>query len=858
MENRNRKYNLLVPVLILIWAAAVSSVVVTYDHRALLLDGQRRFLQGASIHYPRSTPQMWPGLIDLAKKGGIDLIQTYVFWDGHEPEKGKYDFTGRYDIVQFVKLVADSGLYVNLRIGPYVCAEWSSGGFPLWLRDIPGIEFRTDNEPFKVEMEGFTRKIVSLMKENSLFASQGGPIILAQVENEYGNIDSAYGASAIPYITWAAKMAEGLDTGVPWIMCQQDDAPANIINTCNGFYCDWFSPNDYSKPKMWTENWAGWFHNWGKKAPHRPAEDVAYAVALFFAKGGSFQNYYMYHGGTNFERTAGERIATSYDYDAPLDEYGQAREPKYSHLKELHAAIKACEPALAAVDGDAFTSSIGSTSEVHVYGNGNGNSLDQFVSSSEVCAAFLVNWGDDASETVQFNGGSYDLPAWSVSVLPDCKNVIFNTAKVAGQTAMKMMNTMKIAASHGQESLYVASTWEAWREPASKWGETITHSGGFLEQLNLTKAATDYLWLTTIVDASESSTSASIHLDGVKDTVHFFVDGVYAGSPDEFDLETVEQKINLKKGHNSISVLSMTLGLQNYGAFLEKEVAGISEAKLVGLSTGDVELTNQEWEYQIGLKGEELKLYTEAGVTKVMWESTSLPVKQPLHWYKTTIDAPSGNGPLALDLGTMGKGQAWVNGISIGRYWTLKQTPFPDTVGGCTDVCDYRGTYASNKCTTGCGDIARWYHVPREWLKATGNLLVIFEETGGDPTGVSLGTQIMNKVCAHVSESHPMFVSGNVNTRNSHPLVQLDCSPGHLISEINFASFGTPSGTCGRFQEGTCHSLQSTELLVKECVGKQQCSINVTWKSFAAEDPCPGLAKSLAVEAACKVTTLMS
>ncbi|OAE33010.1 hypothetical protein AXG93_1913s1110 [Marchantia polymorpha subsp. ruderalis] len=732
---------------------------------------------------------MWPGLIDLAKKGGIDLIQTYVFWDGHEPEKGKYDFTGRYDIVQFVKLVADSGLYVNLRIGPYVCAEWSSGGFPLWLRDIPGIEFRTDNEPFKVEMEGFTRKIVSLMKENNLFASQGGPIILAQVENEYGNIDSAYGASAMAYITWAAKMAEGLDTGVPWIMCQQDDAPANIINTCNGFYCDWFSPNDYSKPKMWTENWAGWFHNWGKKAPHRPAEDVAYAVALFFAKGGSFQNYYMYHGGTNFERTAGERIATSYDYDAPLDEYGQVREPKYSHLKELHAAIKACEPALAAVDGDAFTMSLGSTSEVHVYGNGNGNSLGQFVSSSEVCAAFLVNWGDNASETVQFNEGSYDLPA--------------------------------------------------------------------------------------CVDASDSSTSASIHLDGVKDTVHIFVDGVYAGSPDEFDLETVEQKINLKKGQNSISVLSMTLGLQNYGAYLEKEVAGISEAKLVGLSTGDVELTNQEWEYQIGLKGEELKLYTEAGMTKVTWESAaSLPVNQPLHWYKvradlkgvmqfaygfqltwklTTIDAPSGNGPVALDLGTMGKGQAWINGVSIGRYWTLKQTPFLDTVGGCSDVCDYRGTYKYNKCTTGCGDIARWYHVPREWLKATGNLLVIFEETGGDPTGVSLGTQIMNKICAYVSESHPVFVSGNVNTINSHPLVQLDCSPGHIISEIRFASFGTPSGTCGRFQEGICHSSQSTELLVKECVGKQQCSVNVTWKSFEAEDPCPGLTKSLAVEAACEV-----
>jgi beta-galactosidase len=100
---------------------------VSYDHRALLLDGQRRFLISGSIHYPRSTPQMWPDLIAKAKKGGLDVIQTYVFWDVHEPTRRSYDFAGRYDLPRFVQLVHEAGLFLNLRIGPYVCAEWNSG-----------------------------------------------------------------------------------------------------------------------------------------------------------------------------------------------------------------------------------------------------------------------------------------------------------------------------------------------------------------------------------------------------------------------------------------------------------------------------------------------------------------------------------------------------------------------------------------------------------------------------------------------------------------------------------------------------------------------------------------------------------
>ncbi|PWA94564.1 beta-galactosidase 3 [Artemisia annua] len=386
---------------------------VTYDSKAIVINGQRRILISGSIHYPRSTPEMWEDLIMKAKEGGLD-----------------YNFEGRYDLVRFLKTVQKAGLYAHLRIGPYVCAEWNFGGFPVWLKYVPGISFRTDNEPFKRHMKTFTEKIVNMMKSEKLFESEGGPIILSQIENEYGSIGKALGGAGHNYMTWAANLAVGLGTGVPWVMCKQDDAPDPIINTCNGFYCDAFSPNKAYKPTIWTEAWSGWFSEFGGPIHERPVQDLAFGVARFIQKGGSFLNYYMYHGGTNFGRSAGGPfITTSYDYDAPLDEYGLIRQPKYGHLKELHKAIKQCEPAL--VSADPTVTSIGNLQQAHV-----------FASKSGHCAAFLANYNTNNAAKVMFNNMHYTLPPWSISILPDCTNVVFNTAKVRKQ--LLLTNTIRL------------------------------------------------------------------------------------------------------------------------------------------------------------------------------------------------------------------------------------------------------------------------------------------------------------------------------------------------------------------------------------------------------------------------------
>lgn len=696
---------------------------VSYDRKSIVIDGERRILLSGSIHYPRSTPDMWEDLITKAKNAGLDVIDTYVFWNVHEPSPGNYNFDGRYDLVSFIKTVQKAKLYVHLRVGPYVCAEWNFGGFPVWLKYVPGISFRTDNEPFKVAMQTFTQKIVGMMKSERLFQSQGGPIILSQIENEYGLEESKLGAAGKAYLQWAAGMAVGLDTGVPWAMCKENDAPDPIINTCNGFYCDMFSPNKPYKPTLWTEAWSGWFTEFGGPIHQRPVQDLAFAVARFIQKGGSFVNYYMFHGGTNFGRTAGGPfITTSYDYDAPIDEYGLIREPKYSHLQELHKAVKLCERAL--VSADPTVATLGNLQEAHVFSSGQGK-----------CAAFLANYDTESEASVSFNNIEYKLPPWSISILPDCKDEVFNTAKVAVQSS-----SLQMSLTNKQPR-----AWEAYGEDIYSLEDSSSLTAvGLLEQMNITRDSSDYLWYMTSFDINPSESflqnrrqlTLAVHSRG--HALHVFVNGVLSGSAygtRKNKRVTFTGPVDLRSGKNTIALLNIAVGLPNDGLHFETWDVGIlGPVVLHGLDQGDKDLSWQKWTYKVGLKGESMNIISPDGVNSVEWVRglSVIQTSQPMTWYKGHFDAPEGTEPLALDMISMGKGQIWINGQSIGRYWTASAN------GNC-DRCQYAGKYQTSNCQTGCGQpTQRWYHVPRYWLKPKKNLLVIFEEVGGDVSKISM------------------------------------------------------------------------------------------------------------------------
>ncbi|XP_074360230.1 beta-galactosidase 16-like [Apium graveolens] len=783
---------------------------VTYDGRSLIINGKRSILFSGSIHYPRSTPDMWPSLISKAKGGGLQVIQTYVFWNLHEPQPGLYDFSGRKDIVGFIKEIQAQGLYVSLRIGPFIESEWTYGGLPVWLLDVPGIIYRTDNEPFKLRMQNFTAKIVNMMKSEGLYASQGGPIILSQIENEYQTVEAAFHEQGATYVRWAAQMAVGLQTGVPWVMCKQDDAPDPVINACNGLRCGetFAGPNSPNKPSLWTENWTSNLQTYGDNPVIRSAEDIAYHAALFIlTKNGSFINYYMYHGGTNFGRTAAAYMITSYYDQAPLDEYGLIRQPKWGHLKELHAAVNSCSDTI--LSGTQTNLSLGQSQEAYVYQGKAGE-----------CAAFLVNTDKRKTIAMEFRNSSYQLPPKSISILPDCKTVAFNTAKVNTQ-----FNTRSIIPRSRFGS---AESWEMFSEPIPQYDETSIKANILLEQTNATKDVSDYLWYTFSFQRNSSNSKSTLSVPSLGHALHAYVNGVFVGSAHGSRTRTPSllTQIQLNTGINKISLLSVMVGLKDSGAYLEHVYTGIRSVSIQDKQQ-TVNYTNYPLGYQVGLLGEKLQVYTSQGWSKVKWNKYNS--SKQLTWYKTTFDAPGGSEPVTLNLGSMGKGEAWINAQSIGRYWVSFHTP--------------AGKPSQSS-----------YHVPRSFLKPTGNLLVLLDEEYGNPLGITLDTVSVTKVCSHVSDSsHPITsLKGGKKVAEKHEEAKahLRCPSNKIISRISFASFGTPSGNCEKYSAGSCHSSNSKAIVERACVGKGECMVALSYTKFQG-DPCPGIPKDLLIEAQC-------
>ncbi|KAK7388278.1 hypothetical protein VNO78_23091 [Psophocarpus tetragonolobus] len=805
---------------------AGNGVEVTHDGRAIKIDGKSRVLISGSIHYPRSTPEMWPELIKKAKEGGLDAIETYVFWNAHEPSPRVYDFAGNNNLIKFLKTIKESGLYGVLRIGPYVCAEWNYGGIPVWVHNLPGVEIRTANRVFMNEMQNFTTLIVDMVKKEKLFASQGGPIILTQIENEYGNVISHYGDAGKAYINWCANMAESLKVGVPWIMCQEADAPQPMINTCNGWYCDNFEPNNPNSPKMWTENWVGWFKNWGGKDPHRTAEDVAYAVARFFQTGGTFQNYYMYHGGTNFGRTAGgPYITTTYDYDAPLDEYGNIAQPKWGHLKELHTVLKSMEETL--TNGNVSETDFGNSFKATIYAT-NGSS-----------SCFLSNTNTTTDAFLTFRGRNYTVPAWSVSLLPDCQHEEYNTAKVNVQTSLMAKNKT-------EEPIALKWIWRSENIDDALHGKSNVSANRLFDQKHKANDASDYLWYMTKIHVKHDdpvwSENMTLRINASGHVIHAFLNGEHIGShwaTYGIKNDKYEPKIKLKQGKNVISLLSVTVGLQNYGPYYDTWDSGlVGPVELVSVKGDETivkDLSSHKWLYKVGLHGWDQEFFSEDShyASHDKWESERLPTNRMLTWYKTTFNSPRGTDPVVVDLQGMGKGYAWVNGQNIGRIWPS----YNAEEDGCSDEpCDYRGKYTNSKCVTNCGKpTQRWYHVPRSYFKEGANSLVLLAELGGNPSLVNFQTVVVGTVCGNAYEDKTL---------------ELSCQ-GRSISAVKFASFGDPKGVCGAFNNGSCQSNKDVLSIVQNaCVGKEACSIDVSEKTFGPTT-CGNLPKRLAVEAVC-------
>ena len=312
---------------------------------SFMLNGKPFVVKAAEIHYPRIPRAYWEHRIKMCKALGMNTICIYIFWNIHEQKEGQFDWTGNNDVAEFCRLAQKNGMYVIVRPGPYVCAEWEMGGLPWWLLKKKDIKLRERDPYFMERVKIFETEVGKQLA--SLTIQNGGPIIMVQVENEYGSygVDKAYVSEirdclrsvgfdkvALFQCDWSSNfLNNGLDDLV-WTM--NFGTGANIDDQFRKL--KEVRPNS---PLMCSEFWSGWFDKWGGKHETRSSKDMVAGLREMLDKNISF-SLYMTHGGTSFGHWAGANSpgfapdVTSYDYDAPINEYGQAT-PKFFELREM-------------------------------------------------------------------------------------------------------------------------------------------------------------------------------------------------------------------------------------------------------------------------------------------------------------------------------------------------------------------------------------------------------------------------------------------------------------------------------------------------------------------------------------------
>lgn len=319
-----------------------SSGTFSAGNNTFLLNGKPIVIRAGELHYARIPRAYWDQRIKLCKAMGMNTICIYLFWNFHEQQQGVFDFAGQKDVAEFVRLIQKNGMYCILRPGPYVCAEWDMGGLPWWLLKKQDLQVRRMSDNFfmdrvKVYMKEAGKQLAPLQIQN------GGPIIMVQVENEYGT----WGDNQKYMETMRDNIRQAGFDKVQLLRCDWAsnffkynlDGVAQALNFGAGSNIEEqfrkFKEINPTAPLMCGEYWTGWFDQWGR--PHETREVSSFIGSLkdMMDRKISF-SLYMAHGGTSFGQWAGANApayaptTSSYDYNAPIDEAGNPTDKFYA------------------------------------------------------------------------------------------------------------------------------------------------------------------------------------------------------------------------------------------------------------------------------------------------------------------------------------------------------------------------------------------------------------------------------------------------------------------------------------------------------------------------------------------------
>ena len=547
--------------------------------KTFLLNGKPFVVKAAEIHYPRIPREYWEHRIKMCKALGMNTICIYIFWNLHEQREGVFNFTGQNDVAEFCRLAKKNGMYVIVRPGPYVCAEWEMGGLPWWLLKKKDIRLREQDPYFMSCVDRFEKNVAKQLAP--LTIQHGGPIIMVQVENEYGSYgeDKAYVSQIRDTLRkyWDTPNAKTTLFQCDWNSNFEKNGLDDLTWTMNfgtgAKIDDQFSrlrelrPNS---PLMCSEFWSGWFDKWGARHETRPAKDMVAGIDEMLSKGISF-SLYMTHGGTSFGHWAGANSpgfapdVTSYDYDAPINEYGESTEKFWLLRKTLE---KYADKKLPAVPGKA--------------------------------------------------AGIISIPKLKLQNMAPIYMGVDSTAESRDVQTFEEMNM------------------------------------GYGSMIYNTKLP-------------EIASGSMLHING-HDFVQVFVNGNYIGKIDRVKNERSLPMPATKKG-DELTLLVEGMGRINFGRAIKDFKGLVDDVTLTADVDGD-ELTWNLKDWRMRRIADDYQTARRAMTTPHNDLALASNTPSKIGYYKATFKLKK-TGDTFLNMETWGKGQVYVNGHALGRFWSI-------------------------------------------------------------------------------------------------------------------------------------------------------------------------------------------
>ena len=582
-----KKVKLLITALLFVFPLLVHAGDFTVGNKTFLLNGEPFVVKAAEVHYPRIPRPYWEHRIKMCKALGMNTLCIYVFWNIHEQREGQFDFSANNDVAEFCRLAQKNGMYVIVRPGPYVCAEWEMGGLPWWLLKKKDIRLRERDPYFMERVKIFEQKVGEQLAP--LTIQNGGPIIMVQVENEYGS----YGEDK-PYISEIRDCLRGIYGEklalfqCDWSSNFEKNGLDDLVWTMN-FGTGANIDHEFARlkelrpnaPLMCSEFWSGWFDKWGANHETRPAKDMVDGMDEMLSKNISF-SLYMTHGGTSFGHWAGANSpgfapdVTSYDYDAPINEFGGTTEKFFQLRKMMQKYSKKPLPAIPA------------------------------------------------------------RPANMISI-----------------PAFELQERADILL--GADSLVMNSPLRTMEELNQGWGSMV--------------------YITTL---PEIDTPSVLTLNDGHDFAQVFIDSTYIGKIDRVRNEKSLLLPAVKKGQE-LKILIEAMGRINFGRAI-KDYKGITESVTLSADKDGHELTwtLKHWNiltipdsYEAATKA--LNTAKRDSLTRMMFKGSG--------YYRGYFNLKR-VGDTFLNMENWGKGQVYVNGHPVGRFWSIgpQQTLY---VPGC-------------------------------------------------------------------------------------------------------------------------------------------------------------------------------